>query len=285
MNGKGITMIVLAAVSIIMIGGLLMPIINDYNSDETNTYTNPGTRATLLDLTGTHTLVSDGVTFTIDDNDPITVSNYQVGLASDLFNARRFGTSLQWGSPFGAAISGVLDVTIVDGVVNGTLTSSATSNVYTFTDQKINYLAYVDSNGSYSMVVSDSTPRNLYLNNPSEQFYSANYLSTTSQWFSYYKGVLMVGGEQNDTMTFTGDQLDFDTEVYRYVISQDDISFTVDNGGTDYVVHPYICVVPHEVTGMTLTDHQIFAILYAIPAVLIVAILVGVLAFAMRSRE
>lgn len=278
--------VVSVIIALIVVMSCAIPVISGLNDSVTNTYTNSdGMRASLLDLSGTHTVVSDGVTYTIDDGTPITVPNYQVGMASDLFNGRRFGNAVQWASPFGSSITGYLDLTIVDGVVNGTLTSTATSNVYTFTDQKINYLAYMDSNGNYTMMFSDTQPRSIYLNDPSEQYYSANYLNTTSQWFSYYDGALTVGGVANDTMTFTGQIMDYDTEVYRYTTTQDDIVFTVDNNGEDYVVHPYVCVVPYQVTGMTENNHTIMTIVNIIPVLMIIAVLIGAVTLFINIRR
>lgn len=287
MDVKAFPALIVGVVVALVLFGATLPAWGDINDDMITTYTNTGgTRATMLDLSGTHTIISNGTTITIDGGDPITVVNYNLALASDQINGRRFGNSIQWGSPNGATIAGDIDLTITDGMINGTLTSIASGTVYTFTNAKINYMAYPDNAGAYTMVFSDNVLRSIYLTDPETQFYSANFLNTTGQWFSYYNGVLTVGGQINDTMTFTGEKVDYDTTVYRYTISQDDIVFTVDNAGEDYTVHPYICVVPYEVHGMaTQTNHIVATLLSILPLLIGAGLVLGAVAwFIVRKR-
>lgn len=277
MEIKTIVTVIIAGMLGAVVFTATLPVWEGLEESQTITYTNSyGTRASLLDLTGSHTITSDGITITIDDGDPITVANYQMGLASDLFNGRRFGSNIQWPSIHGNAVAGDIDLTIDNGLLNGTITSIG-GTVRTFEDEPIKYLAYPDTAGDYTMMFSDSDNRRVWLTDPDSEFYSANYINTTSEWFSYYDGVLTVDGSPNDSMVFDGEKVDYDTSVYQYNISADDIVFTVDNDGEPYIVHPYVCVVPYHVYGMaTQGDHIVITLISLLPVLVAIGLIVGI---------
>lgn len=281
MDIKTITVALVAVMVGAVVFGATLPIWQDLEDEHTTTYTNNATgytRASLLDLTGTHTITNTNETLIIDGESK-TFANYTVGIASDVFNGRRFGTQIQFGTTTGANITGNINITITNGVVNGTVATK------TYTDVPIHYLAYPDPNGDYAMLFSDTSTRSIYLNNPAEQFYTANYINTTSEWFSYYNGVLTVGGEVNDTITFNGSQVDYDTEVYRYSTNLDDITFTVDNNGEDYTVHPYVCVIPYQVYGMaSVENHMVFDVLEIIPLMMVLGLLIGAIGWVISKK-
>lgn len=273
---KLIPMVVMATIAVVLIGSMLMPIITDYNEDETNTYTNNiGQRAKMLDISGSHTFEIVDSVLQMDGVD-MTIPSYQMAISSDKFNLRKYPSS--WSINCSQGTGNTLDITISDGKFSGTI------GAYTYTDESLAYLAYYDTAGEYVIVLSDANPRTIYLNDPVTQFLSANWISTTSEWFSYYGGALTVDGVANDSMSFVGTMMDADTKVYAYSTSGG-ITFVVDNAGEDYTVHPYVCVVPYQVTGMTAVNHQIFSILFAIPAILIVSLIVGVAAIVLRGRN
>ena len=281
MDIKTITVALVAVMVGAVVFGATLPIWSDLEEEQITTYTNNPTgytRASLLDLSGTHTLSSTGEVLTID-GEVKSIANYSVGIASDGFNGRRFGSYIQYSTLEHGSSGGSMEITIIDGIVNGTVAGT------TYTDYKINYLAYPDPNGKYSMVFSDTTNRSVYLNDPKTDFYTANFISTTVEWFSYYDGVLTVDGSINDTMTFSGQKVDYDTSVYRYNINQDDITFIIDNDGEDYTVHPYVCVVPYQVYGMASAEtHMVFDVLEIIPLMMVLGLLIGAIGWVISRK-
>lgn len=266
MKNKLLSVAIMATLTVILLGSLLVPIIDDYENKNVHTYTNSGVRASFMDVQDAHSITISGGTLTIDGT-TTSVPSYQIALASDKFNARFYTDGFSVNCTQGAF--GSMDVTIEEGKFSGTIGTK------TYTDEPLTYLAVPDSEGEFVMTYADTYDRSIYLNDPAQQFYSANWITTTSQWFSYYQGTLTVAGTENDTMSFNGTQVDADTEVYKYT-SAGDITFIVDNSGTDYTVHPFVCVVPRTVTGMTLSaDHAVIPLLYAIPVLVIVALLLA----------
>lgn len=276
MNNKLLSVAIMATLTVILLGSVLVPIIEDYENENVHTYTNSGVRASLMDVQDAHTITISSGTLTIDGT-TTSVPNYQIALASDKFNARFFTDGFSINCTQGSF--GALNIAIDDGKFSGTIGTK------TYTDEPLSYLAVPDADGEFVMLYADTYDRSIYLNDPAKQFYSANWITTTSQWFSYYQGTLTVAGAENDTMSFNGTQVDADTEVYKYT-NAGDITFVVDNSGTDYTVHPFVCVVPRTVTGMTLTaDHAVIPLLYAIPVFFIIAVVLAVVSTIYTKRD
>ena len=293
-------MVAIAAfVAITVIAAVLMPVLADATKTE-NTFTNEG----YYDMQYTE---SDAVNIAWDHTKPhqVTINNVDVQLpenpsvsltivCGDGWLIRYTGSAFQMylnaSSNRSASVADETDATFVAYGGTAVFTSTADSNntatvFYTF-------MYYIDSTGPYVMKISDGAA---YVKSDSLMYGQGRTYAVSSSM------MLRVEGSVDDGVTVTNiypnSDLEFSeatinkTEVngYKDLYEVSTITFDVtkiSTSDTAEVTYSYF-LVPAEVTAeksVHFTDGE-NAILLVIPALVIVAIIVGVLALAFRSRE
>ena len=276
-------------VSIIMIASLVVPLINDYSDDRTYEYTNMTTNVVRADLYEISDIDNMLLTVTYDDvltihyNDlDQPVSTWCCYLASDAFNLRSYGTLSGFFTASGVTTNivpsstdnNVITLSVSGGMATLTYHPTASSSV-TIQDLPITWLAMQNSTGDNVIMLSESATRTIYytdINNVR----GANWINTTSEWYSFKGLDVNVGGESITADLVNVKTLAGDGHSFVYSSTLGDYTFNVDNSGEDYTVHPYVFVTDYLVTAVTPSDSSQIAVMAAIPTMLIVALLVMV---------
>lgn len=300
MNTKLIGVIIAASVAILMSGSILMPVINDA-VDDTKVYYNNNT--------GSYSMINDGsdIDFSIvptgntsgaihnvvieGGSNTAVYSGLRCIVMSDKFVISQLNTAV-------LGLAYVIDdiqhyATFESG---NTITVSLSNNVAVVSNGTDNYTIpfdwcfYVDSSSkSYRMMDYTSDNRVVYINDVN-QVYASNWINTTGEFFAINGTNVTIYGE-NENTTASYDGL---TEVMNGVSSftvgpisggarTTGIHFSVLNGSADYEVYPYFILVPASVYGQTESNESYTALLYAIPVILLTAIVATIaLMFARR---
>lgn len=299
MDNKLIPVILATFVGVLLIGSVLMPVIIDAD-DDTKVYYNNNF--------GPYAQVSDNDTISIDITTTIgtagstvyTVNGENVSLpqgaraillADDLTIYQNytdgivcFGVDSDGNlSNFGAYPS--VDVDIVGNSITVIVTdSSDNSTTYVF---DCDWIFYRSNVGDYRLVDYISSRQTVYVNDL-KQVYGSNRIGTTGEFFSFngtdVKIAKLSGGtttirETTATVTTTDvmrDVISFEVDPSRDTTSS--FKFITDNNGEDYEVYPYYFVIPASVYGQTESNEAYSAILFAIPVVLIMALVAIVIA-------
>lgn len=284
---KMITTVVLAAVAIILVGSFLMPIITDYDDDVKIVKNNTTTRlASAID--GEHTMTYDATTKAVVlDGETVTPSFNRGLLFTDLFNLL-----YQIGSPTVVQLysSTNLSTTFITIEDNLTVTINGHNINVAYGTESLDFeceWGYIlDADGEFAMFQLWNNKQTIYVNSV-DQICGANILVTTHDWFSYTGAdVSLLSGTDLTADVTTGTVAGTDDIVSIEIgANGTGYMFDVDNNGTPYTVHPWIAIVPLEVTGYSDTNKSILPIMYSIPAMVILGILVSAAAIFLRSRE
>ena len=296
----GITVTVL--VSLVVLAGVLMPVLDDATAKE-DTFTNDGfVRMTKYNDT-------DSVSFVWDHTNPaqVTINDEVVklpysttgasfvltagGNAEFLLRYTSFSPTtgqMSWFASWGGAHASTSDATDMTVEFNaGTATVSITGSD-PFTATYTDYLFMVSNNGDYTM----KKPTELaYLNGDSEVYgigrtsvggtgYSFVIVGTIDDGFT--ASVVQTGGPTLSTPEAAYTESNDHKDLYNF----DKITLVATKGGTDYDITYNQVIVPYEVTAersVHFTDNQ-KALFAVIPVLIIVAILIGVVALVIRSR-
>ena len=280
----------IAALSVSVVLGVIVislfstPLIGGFTEDHTYTYNNGGqtneVRSTLLEISSEDDLTVSCVegVLTVGDDTLSTVSWYAVNIASDAFNIRRY-TSTGYGlvTPNGnlGNYSNFM-INIADGIA----TISAGSHTVT---HPITWLAYQDPNGDYAIALSENATRVLYYSDINT-IRGANFISTTQEWYSF-SGLNVTVGDESITASLENVQtLAGDGHSFVYSSTLGDYTFIVDNNGEDYTVHPWVFVVPYEISVVSSSDKAIINLFGLIPLMLILSLVISIPTYALKSR-
>lgn len=284
-TSKLVGIVVLAAVSVILIGSVLMPVITDYDDDVKVVKNNTTSRLAALIGEDDHVITYTASTkaLTIDGNDVTPTINRGV-LYTDLFNILYQTIET---NPLEFYNSDTKSRVVVTNDFTATVEGKNVNIKYgTYEhDFECSWLYMMDDNGTYGMFNLYNVNTTIYVNSIND-LYGSNVLVTTSDWFSYVgdKVSLVSGTETTATVTTTEVTGTKDIVAINVGGNGTGYAFEVDNSGTPYTVHPWIVIAPIEVTGYSETNNAVVPLLYALPVLLIVAIIVGVLALVYRSR-
>lgn len=294
-------MVAIAAfVVITVIAAVLMPVLTDATA-KTDTLKNEG----YYNITYSET---DSLSFSWDYTKPTvaTIDNVEVTLpaATDIPGQVTILCGDDWflrwsgnGMQFYSTSSGSVNASVADstsmtfvatsgtGVVTNTAATPATQTVsYTF-------IYVIDPNGTY--VMKESTEA-AHLNGDSEIYAIGR---TTGDGINAKIKITgniddgftatVIGSSNYTTSNIVADYSEDSSHIDLYDLKN--ISLTITNTGTSQsitAVYSYF-IVPAEVTAersVHLSDNE-NAILLVIPALLIIAIIIGILAYAIRMRE
>ena len=302
MEMKPAMVAIAAFVVVIVLAAVLMPILGDATKTE-DTLTNKGYyRMSILSEEDSHTITwsyEEPTTITVDGTDvTLNPSLFPNGssksvVLSDSFLIRLFGhgtyyTVELWDKGYVDSVSSADSETLSISVSSGTLTWTANSETPVSRSYS-DYVIAVDDDGNMIMKGADDKAYML----PDSELYAAG-ISTFGT--AYFGGVYIQGTVESVTVEapLTGVTVNDDIEIittdvssYVDLVSLEKITFSTTYDGTDIDQTYSYFVVPYQVTAektvhLSASEN---AILMVIPALLIIAILIGVLAVAMRGRE
>lgn len=122
--------------------------------------------------------------------------------------------------------------------------------------------------------------------NDIDQLYGANYINTTSGFFSFNGYDLKVNGVANDTMSIDPVKVNGYEDYYKITFGLDtsDMSFVIDNNGEDYTVHPYYMIVPKSIMVNVEGSEPITAMFEVLPIIAIAGlVMTGIYVFISRK--
>lgn len=281
MENKSIYVIIGAVVSIIVVASVLMPIINDAVDDSREYYNN---------AVGTYARANEDVSISYGsegyfvNDESVQVGTYDRLIVSPSFYVERNGANTAYVVMFSEGLMYRDSVTELDiSYSNQTLSVSYVTGSTTRTaDLSTEWLYFADDSGDYRMTAIDNGRKpTVYLN-------SINDLTviyrTTTDLLTYHNGVAnIVGSTEGATVSAEYSLSDIDgvKDVVSLKLSptleESDFKFIV---GEDSFTASAV-IVPYEVFGEKDASVGVPAILFAIPAVLLIAILL----FVVRLRD
>lgn len=281
-NKKLMLVVIGAALSIIMVGNVLMPVINDA-VDTTRNYYNNSVGPWASAASG------DNITITFDsegykvDGSVIKTPSYSRLIVSDKFYVERSAATCYCVTYDNVNINRTTAVSMTATISNGQLSVTMADSNNTSYDYSlsIDYFYYVSSVGDYRMVQVDNQNKNtVYFNDLNDITIVSR---TSTALLSYHNGVASyVGTDQGDlTVDVTVNDVENTIGVKSTFISNDfsttEFKFILDGNN----VAASAVLVPFEVYGEKKVFSGASAILFAIPAIVLVAIAVAMI----RARD
>lgn len=291
-----------AFVVVVVLAAVLMPVLGDAQKTE-DTFTNDGyfhmTKYTAADedLTLTWDYTDPGVV-TVNGNDfdlstvgiPITVlASTNGGARFEYVGTNQYCQFCNSAGILTAAVSASATLTIVCSSGTMTATYSTPDNPDVTRTSTYDEYYCISETGDYVM---KKTTSPAYMLNDSPIFALGvtkigSPAITLSLQGSIDDGITVTQVSSTPTITYSTPVLDYSSVSDHNDLNKlTKITFTGDNGGTVVNITYSYFIVPAEVTAersVHLNGNEI-AILGAIPALVIVALLIGVLALYMRSR-
>lgn len=298
-KNKTIAMVITAAVAIIMVGSLLMPIINDAIDDSKVYYNNEyGPYAQVVDGESVTINISTTIgtagttTYTVNGESVIVPQGPRAILIAEnltVFQNYSNGIAINGVDSNGDLISSNANWSNASITIDGnTISYTATLDDATISKVVVNEWAFYRSNeGDYRIIDFVGSSVTVYVNDLT-QVYGSNRIGTTGEFFRFNgtdvkisKSVDGVTTTRNATATVqTTDVMDdvisFKVDPSRETSSS--FKFITDNNGEDYDVYPYYMIVPASVYGQTETNAAYAGVLAVLPILVICGIMVAVVA-------
>lgn len=294
MDNKLIPVILATFVGVLLIGSVLMPVIIDADDDTKVYYNNNfGPFAdvkkddTVSITMGAVVGDSSGGSMTVNGETVIVQQGGRALLLSDnLYIAHNFSNGIAF---TGISNSGFVNLGFTEltlNILNGEISATGTTIGGETVSHSFDYdwCYYRANSGDYRMVDFLSTDRIVYFNDV-DQIKSAGYINTTGEFFflSGFDVTVVDSDLRSESITATATINKVMDNVSSIVVSSDRTNssafkFSVDNDGTPYDVYPYYFVIPASVYGQTESNEAYSAILFAIPVVLIMALVAIVIA-------
>lgn len=280
-SNKLVPVFIALAISTILIGSVLVPVIDDAINDEFKTVVNNEFTYYRSMADGDTIIVSDATatTFTVNGESasvPTGTASQVITSDSLVFSMNREKSThtvyvLIDGVPY-QYVATMVNLTVSKDKIIGTVTTA---------DNTVSINVPITWAFTYSTGASDWVQYNAYGNrsiaiNDIDQLYGANWISTTSGFFAFHGDNLKVNGIVNDTIVFNPEKQSGYADYYilTYTSDGDNTSFVVDNSGEDYTVHPYYLITPKSIMVTEEKDAGTVAILAAIPIIVILSLLV-----------
>lgn len=245
---KTIMMIISVTIGIIVTGAVLVPVINS-SMDRSRTIVN-NSATNLASVIDEDTVISiDGRDILVNDVPAVITAGLL--MSTDSFNiiVATENIELTYKGSSSVYFVKTCDIEIVDNVANIVFTTDSAADPSTLTFN-LKWGFVLDPDGQYGMIRVYNTARNLTISNLSN-VYGSNRLITTDSWFAFNgNNVELLDGTkikadviQNEVNGLSG--------AYTINVGSngDGFTFTIDNNGSPYVVHPWIFIVPNEVVA------------------------------------
>lgn len=176
----------------------------------------------------------------------------------------------------------LLNLTLSEDKIVGTITTETeTINI----DVPINW-CFAYSNDKTDWVLYKAYDTSTIAINNVNQLYSANWISTTSEFFAFHGRDLKVNGVANNSLILNPILQDGykDYSKILYSGTSTDCSFVVDNNGTDYTVHPYYIIAPKSISVVSESNALIVAMFEVLPIIVIAGlVMAGIYVFISRK--
>ena len=301
MNMKIPIIAITAFVVVVVIGSVLIPVLDDAKDDEKTVFNNNYNRYSRLldsDIDSFSMTITWNVTTTTayvtvgDESYNYAMSSSRVPLIcteEGMLNANKVNSRGVLTYSGSASSINITDSPITIEVASGTVTltdGASTPNVYTW--DVGSWLFYPDNDGNYTaMNTTSDKDTEIYLNSI-DDLYFATVINTDSLGFVSGHGATCKFFNQTDTPTYAMNLVSSQLAGYTDVITTTIGSYTVsEDAGTNTdgtPFNPFITMVPRAVDGHTSQDNSIIAIYEVIPALVIIALVVGVIALVFRSK-
>lgn len=298
MDNKLIPVILATFVGVLLIGSVLMPVIIDAD-DDTKVYYNNNfgpyaqvVEGDVVSIVVSTTIGTGGSTIcTVDGESVIIPQGLRAILIAENFVVYQnfaYGIGIYGIDSNGDMINNASWANVSITIDGDNISYTASVNDVTASGDVVNEWAFYRSNeGSYRIVDYISSSVTVYVNDLT-QVYGSNLIATTGEYFSF-NGTDVKISKLADDVTTTRDATATvqTTDVMNDVISfkvdssretSSSFKFITDNNGEDYEVYPYFMIVPASVYGQTESNEAYSAILFAIPVVLIMALVAIVIA-------
>ena len=295
MNMKILGITLTAFVSLVVLAGVLMPILEDAEHYADNTYTNaaPYSYGKVYDFDENSddmvviSICKSGERSISINGESHTVSSYQPVVLSDAFTIRYYSYSMSFVTP-SAGNKTIISatITISGGIATFSDVLNASETEITIDPEPITWAFIHDPTGEWAGIITENGV-DIYAHK--NEIYTSNWINTTSEYFSSKAGTteatITDGSDSYTTPINWGGQY-LDDGVYKLHLASDstDYTFVVDNNGADYTVHPFIVCAPKTVVGTPDDQSRLNEIYDVIPLLIIVAILLGVVALVIRSK-
>lgn len=295
MQSRAVAAVVMVIIGVIMLAAVLVPIISDQEKNNSVELTNEVQSidlpmAKVEDVTATFNgtqMTINGEVLNINNTRPITLSTMSI-----YWNTTKTQAEIYCYSSTGVQrITGVTSFTLTATGGSWTLEyDTASQQDQTATGTYGTAFAYNPEGDYVSIMAGGSTTKNLKVNS-TDQIYSTNIISTTTQFFTIENGVAtMFGGEEGSTssapVSFATQAIDgVENAIEIPYLQTSGISFVVKNGESDYTVHPYYVIVPQKVYGIDADLATAFTVAEIIPLMVAVGLVMGVVTLLIYNRN
>lgn len=305
MNTRLIEISIAAIIGVILISGMVAPVISDYVGERTYEYTNTGVnvvRASDVDLTDTVTFQvtyddesggnQSGMYTSVNGSTPVRANQYACFVASDAFNLRSYGDTAGF-FYMGGAVGNIYPLADDNNIViKGTIENGYVTLTYhgyggttvNLDPLPISWFTYQNPDGDMVIGLAESNGKILYYKT-ADNVRGANWINTTSEWYSF-KGTNVKVGSEEITANLETESLPGDAYSFSYTNSSEtsDYTFVVDNSGEDYTVAPYVYVTAYSFETVADSEIPAISLLLVIPLLLVLAIIIGISAQIFRKR-
>lgn len=285
---------VIATVAIILIGAMLAPLITNFTSNSTVTYTNGnGNRVSEAESI---TISGDSTTVTIGD-DTYSKGSWTNYIRTDQFYLRTQSAStglyhISYATDAGTnSIATITTFTLTASGGSWTLTYSTDSDSNLSVSGTYSWLFRYDPTGEWAEYGSSDTTRTIHVYSDDPQIYVANPFNSTGQWFyndgSFAVTILGTGGPTSSSvinLKLTETKVR-GVSSFAYANTDSDIGIpAATSSDPNYVIMPHTIIMPYQVSGLVESSVSSVQIITVIPALLIIALIVGFVAL-IRVRE
>lgn len=277
---KLLTLTITTAIAVVVLATVLMPVLQDYEDGVTKTYSNVGAKASAIseDVTITY----DGTTLTVGDDTSFSGFVPMMSDAAALnFNGSKTNLSLAIfdTANYSALTSLTLAFDVSEKTATGTYTNSSQTTAAAISFTWSDWCFIYDADGDYvtNYYTSSSTDTPVYFSDITE-VHAYKWVST-SEYYTF-SGTAVSGSETGtadlDATAVSGVE---DVSYFNQRYNLSGLSYTNESSTTIYA--PYVCAKA-TVSGMSEADDRYVNLFAVIPVMIIMAILVGVAAAALR---
>lgn len=269
MNMKLVSVVLTAAISIILIATVVTPVIEDVTTKDNVTYTNQDDPKYLfsLDTEGkAHTLefTANGSTVTVDGNTR-NITVVQFAIITDTWGISTSSNGLTMDIYTGQQFSRSLDKDVTVSMSNGSATIAYGTDTVT---KEYSWALVFDPNGDYCQKKLTS---GAYIND-TDQVIVSEY--SGSGYKACFDGVARISGVESTPNFTTSITEDTEDQIQRLT------AMTIGELNVSYVFVP--ATVDYEPTA----NHAINSLLHVIPLFLLISVLVGIVSIiTIRPRD
>ena len=277
-------MIVALVIGIIMVTAVIVPLTESYTDNNTTAYNTSSGILSKISQDEEHTVVytTTDKNVTVDGTVVVT-GNSRIICMTDQFILYS-GDTVLWNDIDNTNISTTGDITVeIDGSDISVTDSADTPESRDYT---VNWCFIPALVGDYKLIGNATSAVSVYLNS-ADQIYGSNWLSTTSEWFSFVGTTVTIGDETIEAdLNLT--PVSGVSDVYTAMVgggANGEYTFVVDNNGADYTVHPRFYAVPASVSGVNDDAKTYVSLVAIIPLMAFIVLVVAAAAMIYYKKD